>query len=257
MNGRDYISSGIVEQYVLGLCSSTEREEIDALRKTDVVLNDAIIQFEIQFEHEMLRQTARPNLETDNKIIELISNLGSAPVRQISQTSNNNKKFKWYRSIAAAAILLLGASIFINYLLYSKNAKQQQEIAALSKPIAMPVTLPVSDFKILQDPTITPIAMYGVGYHSICRCTMFWDKKTGKVHIMIHHLPKSSEKQDYQLWANVNGKYVSVGIVNDGIRDRFIEMDNMPAGASSFIVTLENAGGSATPNEDIYLQGSI
>ena len=95
--------------------------------------------------------------------------------------------------------------------------------------------------------------------HSICRCTMFWDKKTGKIYIMIHHLvPQSCTQKDYQLWAMVNDKPVNVGIIKDEIRDRFIELPNVPAGATAFSVTLENAGGSATPSEgNQWLYGKI
>ena len=100
--------------------------------------------------------------------------------------------------------------------------------------------------------------MYGVGYHAICRCTMFWDKQTGKMYMIIHHLPKSSAQKDYQLWAMVDGKPISIGIVQDEIRGRFIEMNNVPAGAVSFIVTLEKAGGTTAPTlDETYLQGEI
>ena len=75
---------------------------------------------------------------------------------------------------------------------------------------------------------------------------------------MIHHLPQSSAAKDYQLWAIVNDKPVSVGLIRDDIRGRFSEMTNVPANATGFIVTLENAGGNATPAEsEIYLRGSI
>ena len=100
--------------------------------------------------------------------------------------------------------------------------------------------------------------MYGVGTHAICRCTMFWDKSTGKMYIMIHHLPKSSSAKDYQLWAEVDGKPVSIGIINDEIRGRFIEMPNVPAGSIAFTVTLENAGGTDQPTvTETYLSGKI
>lgn len=257
MKGKDYISSGIIEQYVLGLCTPVEKAELEQLRKTDTVLNEAIINFEIQFENEMMSHTSLPDTATDNKILQIIDSLKHTPVVPIGSIKENKINYKWLRPVAAAAILLLGTSVVFNYILFSKNKKQQQELAARNNN-NVPATLPVADYNILKDPTITPVAMYGVGYHAICRCTMFWDKKTGKVYIMIHHLPKSSGEQDYQLWANVDGKPVSVGIINDAIRDRFIEMTNMPAGATSFIVTLEKAGGAAVPTEDeTYLKGAI
>jgi hypothetical protein len=228
MNGKDYILSGIIEQYVLGLCTPMEKAELELLRKTDTELNEAIINFEFQFEKEMMNYTSLPDKVTDIKIIEKIDSLTAKPLMPINSIKERKIYFNWLRPLAAAFILLLGTSVVFNYILYSKNKKQQLDLDVHIKNV--PITLPVNDYNILKDPTITPIAMYGVGYHSICRCTMFWDKKTGKVYIMIHHLPKSSSKEDYQLWANVDGKPVSVGIINDAIRDRFIEMTNMPAG---------------------------
>jgi anti-sigma-K factor RskA len=56
----------------------------------------------------------------------------------------------------------------------------------------------------------------------------------------------------------VNGKPISVGIVKDDIRGRFIEMNNVPAGATAFSVTLEKTGGNLTPTvQETYLEGKI
>lgn len=100
--------------------------------------------------------------------------------------------------------------------------------------------------------------MKGVGLHAVCRCTMFWDKNTGKAYIMIHHLLPSTDGKDYQLWATVNGKPVSVGLVNDKIRDRFVEVSGVPEGANEFAVTLENDGGAIVPTlDETYLKGTI
>lgn len=257
MNNKDYISSGVVEQYVLGLCSEAEIAEIDMLRKNDPALNEAIINFEIQFEQEMLQHQSLPFSATDDKILAGFREMAEIPVVAVPQPQNQTFSIKRFNRLAVAATLLLGISVVFNVIQYFKNESQSQELLANAQQKS-PVSLPITDYKILQDPSITPIAMYGVGSHAICRCTMFWDKKTGNVYVMIHHLPKSSEAKDYQLWANVDGKQISVGIINDAIRDRFIEMNNMPAGATSFIVTLEKAGGASVPSEnEIYLQGKI
>jgi anti-sigma-K factor RskA len=56
----------------------------------------------------------------------------------------------------------------------------------------------------------------------------------------------------------VDGKPVSIGIINDAIRGRFIEMEKVPAGATAFTVTLEKAGGNTTPTmAEEYLRGNI
>lgn len=78
------------------------------------------------------------------------------------------------------------------------------------------------------------------------------------MYIMIHHLPQSSAAKDYQLWAMVDGKYINAGLVKDEIRGKFIEMNNIPSGATAFTVTLEKAGGNSAPTiEETYLKGVI
>ncbi len=255
MDIKEYISSGIIEMYVMGICTAEEKLELETLRGQYPDLNKAINKYEIELEEEMLRQPKLPSLSTDELILKQLESL-QTPVLQIDSGKNKRKLFTWSK-FAAAAVLLLMISSYFNFTLYNNNKKQDIALRdAVEK--SKNITLPLADYNILKDPGITPVAMYGVGYHAICRCTMFWDKKTGKIYIMIHHLPQSSTSRDYQLWANVNGKQVSIGIIQDEIRGRFIEMQGVPADAASFIVTLENAGGAMIPTiEETYLSGKI
>lgn len=256
MNIQEYISSGIIEQYVLGLCSPEEEQELLQLRALHPELHEAIVRFEEELETFMQQQTILPDAATDQKIMSQLASLQS-PVVPMQTTNTPVKQMSWLKWIAAASVVLLLASAYFNYSLMQKT-KQQQLVIENAKNKPDTPTLPLADYKILTDRSITPVAMYGVGIHSICRCTMFWDKKTGKAYIMIHHLPQSSNEKDYQLWAMIDGKPVSVGIINDGIRGRFIEMSTIPANATAFAVTLEKAGGNTTPTlEEMYLMGKI
>jgi anti-sigma-K factor RskA len=253
LNIENYISSGIIEQYVMGLCSEEEKNELELLRQKDPVLNKAIINFEIEFENRMMRNAFLPGLQTDDKILASLQALGT-PVVSINTSTKKTTKFSWVKIAAAASVLLFGISAFFNYTQYEKNKAQAAELAAKNNS---PQSLPVANYSILKDPNITPVAMMGVGYHAICRCTMFWDKKTGKAYVMIHHLIPSGDNNEYQLWANVNGKQVSVGMINDAIRDRFVEVSGMPADAKEFTVTLEKNGGAAVPDADVVLKGTV
>ena len=53
MKIEEYISSGIVELYVMGLCSEEEKQEINSLRKQNPVLEKAIRDFESVLEAKM------------------------------------------------------------------------------------------------------------------------------------------------------------------------------------------------------------
>jgi len=256
MDINDYISSGIIEMYVMGLCSREEKAELELLRPQHPELDLAIVQFEKDFENNLLQNGTEPGIATDEKILHSLQTL-QPPAPVIAITSNHTavaKKFNWLRPIAAAAILLLGISIFYNYNMYKKM--QAQELALASNGTNK--SLPDSDFVVMKNPAITPIAMMGVAPYTLCRCTMYWDKKTGKAYIMIHHLIPSPQDKKYQLWAMVNNQPVNVGMVNDEIRDRFIELNNVPEGATAFTVTLENIGNNKTPSTDqTFLYGKI
>jgi Anti-sigma-K factor rskA len=247
MDIQPYISSGIIETYVMGLCSPEEELELEQLRTQYPGLDKAIVAYEEAMEKNMLSHSTLPGDAVDERILNTLNILGGqAPVIPMRAKQSNRLK---YAAAAAAAVLLMISGYF-NYYLY-RQTKKQDTVGNIT-------TLPERDYKVLNSPTITPVAMYGVGTHAICRCTMFWDKKTGKLYIMIHHLPQSSDTKDYQLWATIEGKQVNVGIVQDNIRGRFIEMNNVPAGATSFIVTLEKAGGNSSPTmEETYLEGKI
>jgi anti-sigma-K factor RskA len=253
LNIENYISSGIIEQYVMGLCTTEEKNELELLRQTDSLLDKAIINFEIEFEQKMMRNAFLPGVQTDDKILQALQALGT-PVVSINNQTAKVKKMSWVKLVAAASVLLLCASTFFNYTQYKQNKEQAAQLAAKNN---LPESLPMANYNILKDPNITPVAMMGQSYHSICRCTMFWDKKTGKAYVMIHHLVPSGENNDYQLWANVNGKQVSVGMINDNIRDRFVEVTGVPEGAKEFIVTMEKNGGASVPDADVVLKGVV
>lgn len=255
------ISPGIIEQYVLGMCSMEDQLAIEGIRQKNPELDIAIHQFELQLEQEMMRGGILPSKDTDLLILSTLTSLNQSSANQSSVVQLQSglsrrsiiRKIK-YIAVAASVILVVGASY--NLIVFSKYKHQQADL--ISRKSSAISNLPLTDLTILNNPNITTIAMNGVGIHMICRCTMFWDKKTGKVYIMIHHLPLSDNTKDYQLWANVNGKQVSVGIIDDSIRGRLIQLANMPLTASSFSVTLEKAGGASTPTESgTYLRGKI
>lgn len=250
MTIKEYIASGMVEAYAMGLCSAAEEREFEQKRLQYPELDAVVKAFELGLEEKLRQDAIKPSPELDEKILQKLNDLASKPAAPVIQMKQR-KSYAW-KWIAAASLLLFISSAVFNWIQFKNN----------SRPFVVNVsekgqTLPAQDYAIMLNPSITPVAMYGQGFHSICRCTLFWDKKTGKAYLMIHHLPLSSESKDFQLWAMVNGKPVSAGLIKDDIRGRFIELSNIPPGAAEFLVTLEKAGGAAEPGSDLYLKGVI
>ncbi len=185
----------------MGLCSTEEKSEMESLRCEYPLLNEAVLQYETELENNLLNNATLPGAEVDEKILQSLHAL-QTPVVAMNSGELRNKKTGWLKFVAAAAaILLLAVSSVFNFILFSKNNEQQP--ALKQKENYSPLL--IDNYNILKQPTITPVAMYGVSTHSICRCTIFWDKAAGKAFIMIHHLPQVSQNS-YQLWAIVDGK---------------------------------------------------
>jgi anti-sigma-K factor RskA len=257
MEENQHIEPVSVEAYVLGLCNDTERAYMDEQRRINPVLEAAIQRFELAWEEQCMHNATLPTTAIDHRVLAALENLSSQNKTPVVTLPRRKIKFTWQRSAAAAVLLLLGTSLFYNVKWYQRLSKNP--MVAIDGGTSSPAsTLPVSDFNIMRDPAITPVALYGVANRTICRCTLFWDQKNGKAYLMIHHLPFSSEKEDYQIWANVLGKPQALGIINDQVRDRFIEVSNVPASATSFFITLEKAGGAGTPNRaETFVAGTI
>jgi anti-sigma-K factor RskA len=258
MDIKNYISSGIIEMYVMDICSPEEKAELEILCQLHPEIKQALTDFEKQLELNFQQNAIMPSAEVDASIIQTFYTTKQAPVIPITQSYTTTN---WLKAIAAIAVVFLIVSAIANVLLYKKNAQQLATIEhqiTQNNPVATTTTLPLSDYNVLKQPDITPIAMNGVAPYTQCRCTMFWDKTTGKAYIMIHHLLQSNKEVNYQLWAMVNGNPINVGIVDDSIRDHFIPMSNMPQNATSFAVTIEKVGGSKIPTlQKTILAGSI
>jgi anti-sigma-K factor RskA len=254
MSSSEYIQSGIVEAYVLGLCTEQERAEIDTLRVNDTQLNEAITTFEIALEQKFMQEAVLPNAATDKKVLSIFAQSKSAPV--VALHKKPRSKSNLWKYIATAACGLLLVSLYFNYSLYNK--KDNSTLASTPKNTTNK-TLSANDYAVLTNSAITPVAMYGVGTHGICRCTMFWDKSSKKAYFMMHHLPAPPNGKVYQIWAIVNGKPNSVGLIKNVVHDRFIEVPNVPDNAVKFSITLENnEKGNSTPTvEQMYLTGTL
>jgi anti-sigma-K factor RskA len=245
LNTENYISSGIIEQYVLGMCNTEEQLEVEQYRISHTDINNAIIQFEKSLEQNLMASTISTNASTDNKILSTLKNLQPQSKLEAKPTTAIVRNFGYKKYLAAASIALIIASAGFNIYQYKQNKEQEISIANILKNNS--ATLPAGDYKILTDPSIIPVAMYGVPAHAICKCTLYWDKNTGKAYVMVHHLMPAKDGKAYQLWATVEGKKVNLGVINDKVRDRFIEVSNVPFDANEFLVTLEQNGNAPQP----------
>ena len=73
MNIEEYISSGIVESYVLGLASQEERSEFENMCNQYPIVLEARNAFEIALENQAMQNAITPSADVKSKIFNTIS----------------------------------------------------------------------------------------------------------------------------------------------------------------------------------------
>lgn len=275
MNTQEYIQSGIIESYVLGIASPAEAIEVEQLCLQYPEIKQALTNFELALEANTLAKPVAPPphlkqqiftaLNADfvaekNKVVEntqtMATPLIETPVMKMNQLS---------RFLAAASIILLVISGGMNIYFYSKFKETTQQYQALvlekntlqaSNQIMQTKSLDMyNSMQMMTDPNMQKVSMPGIAGKEMNYATVFWDMKTKDVYILPNKLPQPANGKQYQLWAIVDGKPVNAGVLSDCAG--LCKMKNIPA-ASMFAVTLEKSGGSETPTiSEMYVAGKV
>ncbi len=276
MNIDTYISSGVVESYVLGLADTQEAAEMEMLIPQYPELKKAIEEFEISLEVAAFANAVTPSEDTRKQlmlalqddfvatVIPITKSEDTPKVIPFSNTTSTTQK-SWVKYLAAASVILLVASAALNVYYYSKYNEASSQVTALlneknnltadNQKMQVKYLDLFGNFGLMTDPNMVKVSMPGIKGKENNLATVFWDSKTKDVYLLANKLPEAPSDKQYQLWALVDGKPVDAGMLTDcnGIcKLKVIEK------AQAFAITLEKKGGSPTPNlNELYVMGNV
>lgn len=268
MDIQAYISSGILESYVLGELSASEARQVEdmAVRYPEVRQELDLIEQTLEGVVQAAAIVPRPELKAAalDKIVPAPV-AGERPVRPLQEqkpkAAQKQQPLRWLlaASITLAVISTLAAVFFWSRWqdseerlasMVAQNTVLVQHVSTLDNRVeAMQQSL-----VILTDPSFTPVSMKGLDPAPEAQAVVFWNPSSAEVYLNAGSLPPAPAGKQYQLWAIVDGEPVDAGIfdVSGEILTRMKEIKN----ASAFAVTLEPAGGSTSPTMDqMYVVG--
>jgi anti-sigma-K factor RskA len=253
VNIQEYISSGIVESYVLGLASDEERKEFEQLCKQYHELLTARTAFEMALEKQAMENAIAPPVDLKSKIFAQIS--GTGKVVSMQPESIPAKRISWAKYAAAASVILLAGSLYYNITLFNKNKDLKNNydntVAKLNEV--------EKDIQVLQEnPNIKMAAMKGLEVSPQSYATVYWDTTSHDVYLLANNLPAPASDKQYQLWAIFDGKPVDLGMLEYDVKQKKLlaHMKNT-RGAEAFAITLEKKGGNPTPQGSMYVMGKL
>ncbi|HLX90907.1 MAG TPA: hypothetical protein VKR32_04460, partial [Puia sp.] len=122
MNIAEYISSGIIESYILGLASPEERAEFESMCASYPEILKARVEFENSLERHFLNDPAAlsPSPEIKERILGEIMGRDGTEKQKLPAYPLQPVKLGWWRFIAAAAVVLLLGSTMLNYYFFKQ-----------------------------------------------------------------------------------------------------------------------------------------
>lgn len=266
-----YIESGILELYVLGQLSAQECNEVEAMAAKHPEVKAEITAIELAMEAYAFENAINPSSNVEAKIL---AEIGSNPVEKEPKIvplyqQGNDSKIKALRFALVACIALLVVSVVALYNVYNKLNVANEQIATLSsnnEQFARTVNKLEFDNSGLQNRVDmtetdewTTVKLAGVANSPKAKMLVYWNKNNKN--ILINHaamdLPKTDKSHEYQLWALVDGKPVSLGVFGENAKEAVQQMVTIEK-AQAFAVTIEPVGGSANPTmEKMVVMGGV
>jgi len=259
VNIKEYIESGIIESYVMGLASESERAEFERLCTQYPELVAARRKFEDRLEAYASENAVPPPPEVKVKVLEVVGK-ESRPVipstnppkiinmeNQTQSHSSGTMKF-----LAAAAVVLLISMVY----LYFQTKQENKDLSSANDRLREKVTETdsilkkiVGEQRAINDSNTLVVNMVGTKVAPKSSANVYWDSASSKVYLVVKNMPQLPSDQQYQLWALIDGKPADLGVFDATDQKVILQMKNSRK-AQAFAITIEKKGGSPSPTLD-------
>ncbi|MBU2929635.1 anti-sigma factor [Winogradskyella psychrotolerans] len=260
MDIKAYIESGILELYVAGKLSETENEEIYQLLKQ----HPELLQEVVAIEKAVVKLTAavsprakgfesiKARLEADDtKVVDL----------QPRTTS-------WISYTGWAAAILLAIGLFWTQRLNTGLEQELQTADMENQYLETQIEDAKSDLaatknllNVIRDKNIIAVPLGGQGNFASSFAKVYWNKADNTIYLDAEGLPDAPEGKVWQVWSLTLNPLTptSLGTIDDFNTDdnKIFTIANVNE-SQAFGITLEPAGGSASPTMDqLYTLGVV
>ena len=258
MNVQEYIESGIIESYVMGLASEAERAEFERLCTEYPELLAARRKFEERLEGYASENAEAPPPEVKVKVLEAIGNAfprneaSSTPPKIVNMPNANQRTGApvMLRVVAAASIILFIGMGF----LYYQTKQENRDLAETNDRLKVSLdttrnvlnTILAEQKDVMSNPNVTVVNMVGTQVAPKSSANIYWDSASSNVYLVVKNMPKLPSDQQYQLWALIDSKPKDLGVFDATDEKVILKMKNTQK-AQAFAITIEQKGGSPSP----------
>ncbi|WP_396601824.1 anti-sigma factor domain-containing protein [Algibacter sp. R77976] len=240
-----FLSSGLLDKYLLGETTSEETEMVESY-----ISRYPEIENEYNTMQHNLEVVAKASaVEAPKSILNtILEELDDAPVVKLNAPKRYKKWYKFSIAASVAALIFAGSSAYF----YNQNKKLQNdtiivdaEIDDLRSDIAQNNAMldkVMRQLLKLNNPETEKYIIKGNERAKDLKTVAYINPKEKTSMIDVVSLPELPEEQCYQIWAELQGKMVNLGILDKADR----QLRNIPymEDALALSITIEPKGGN-------------
>lgn len=257
MDIKAYISSGILEHYVLGKLSSQEMMEVERFSAAHPEIREELNEIEWAIEEFALLNKKTP----PQGVLEEVLREVKSPKRKYGLRGASSQVPSWWRTAALLLLALAASAGYFAYTTYKAKNPNVEEIVARYQTKIDSIqagfdTLAAGKSQLkqmvqfLRNPDTQPVVMQS-GRLPEAVATVYFNKPDQKAYLDIVNFPEPPSGKQYQLWGIVKGNPpINMGVLDIPEKEGGLMEVSFALNAQIFVITLENEGGSLAPTLD-------
>lgn len=263
MKVQEYIESGILSIYVLGIATQEEREEVEKMAAQYPEIREELYSLQAAMNEYASQFELQPPQELKNRVMKSIVSPSSQADAYLGTAKSS---FNLQKYGIAASLALFVFSLIANFHFYSlwKEAERDlsvvkaQNIENEKKMVALEAKYQdiENELALVQNPSFR--ITYLEGMKEVAPksyATVFWNDEKQQAFIFTNSLPRPPQGKQYQLWALTedDGIVWDAGVFHWGKLSP-VKCFKKP---QKFIITLEKEGGVPKAEGKAYAIGAV
>jgi anti-sigma-K factor RskA len=246
MDKNAIIESGMLERYLLGELSDAESQQLEAILRKDAELRSLFQEMESDFEKMAQENAIQPSSKIKQQLMEKVMQDATRVI-----PLNENQATKQYLAIAATFALLFGVTTI--WLFNQLNSTQEsiEVVKAQNSELKSELELLLDNYddvvawyEIINEPNAIQLVLNGNDKSPNAKAISYVNHTNKTVVLNAKELPPLDADHDYQLWADVAGEMIDMGVIPKDTK--MVAMQYIEK-AESFNITIEPAGGNDHP----------
>lgn len=254
MDKERFLASGLIEQYVLGLTTPEETQEVERYAQAFPDIKEEINALRRSIEQYAAQYAVPPPEHLKGKILSEIETTGRSSQSSGTKAKSTSEVFQRVR-LQFAALLLVAVGA-ISWLLWKQNQLQNnyQQLSSEFYTLRSQCTSLQEQYEASQQVVAfvkgsdtQVIHLRGTALSPEAHAIVYWNEKNQTAYLSIDEMPPLPPGKQYQIWADVEGEMINSGLLSTDIGTDTWQPIKVIKKAESLNITIEPIGGSEHP----------